>query len=137
VQPHSTRLLAFAALPLAFASVLACHNSTGPASRAGPLSGHWLGGSEHYGPMDFVLTQTDTLITGSGVFKPPASPQAMAVIGFYSQAPAANVVLTFSAENAVPAVIVGHVSAQLDSITGNLMIAFSTLQEPAIFVRQR
>jgi hypothetical protein len=86
--------------------------------------------------MDFVLTQTDTLITGSGEFTAPATPQAMAVIGFYSKAPAANVVLTFSAENAVPAIIIGHASSQQDSITGNFMIAFTSTQEPATFVRQ-
>lgn len=116
----------------------ACHDSTGPKVTPGPTSGHWSGTPSGYGPMDFTITQTDTLISGSGTIQAPdGTVEPMDVIGFVpTVTDSTPVIMTFSAENVVPAVFVGALSLNHNVLNGSLTITFVSQTVSVSFARQ-
>ncbi|HWZ29461.1 MAG TPA: hypothetical protein VNX15_12915 [Gemmatimonadales bacterium] len=115
---------------------LACSNSTGP--KAGPTSGHWTGSPDVYLPLDFTVMQTDTIITGSGTIRSPEdSVEKLAVIGFVpTVSDSTPVIMTFSAENVVPAVFIGALSADGKTMTGTLTVTFIATTDTVTFTRK-
>lgn len=106
------------ALFLTALAITACHDSVGP---TGPMSGRWKGTPSVYSPMDFTLTQTDTLIQGSGTLSAKV-PEPMVVIGFVSSVSATPVALTFAVENVFPGVFLGTLSQDGKSVHGTFYL---------------
>lgn len=125
------------AAPLLVLSLGGCHDSTGPKA-AGPTSGHWVGTPSVYLPMDFTISQNDTLIAGTGTLSAPSGDQPMDVIGFTPTATpdSTEVVMTFSAENVVPGIFVGGMSQDGKTIHGTFQVAFLGTQDTVTFTRK-
>lgn len=136
VMRRAARVLILALTPAVAAG--ACHDSTGPKVAPGPTSGHWTGSPSGYGPMDFTITQTDTLISGSGtIHGPDGTVEPMDVIGFVPTATDSTpVIMTFSAENVVPSVFIGALSQDGAHLIGNLTITFVSQVDTITFLRQ-
>jgi hypothetical protein len=91
-----------------------------------------------YFPVDFTLTQTDSIITGTGrVFPPADSSQQMSVIGFVPTiSDSTPVIMTFSVENVVPAVFIGALRPDGNTMAGTLLVAFVGTQDTVTFTRK-
>ena len=135
MTPPRCSPLAVCLFGLAPLLVMGCSDSTSP---GGPVAGHWTGSPAGYAPMDFNLKQTDTLISGSGQLG-GTRPQPMAAIGFYSTNPtfANRVALTFSAENTIPAIFLGNLSANGDTLRGTFTIMDHIPVDTLAFIRSQ
>jgi hypothetical protein len=125
---------------LAFGVVLVggCDEGTAPAV-SGPVTGRWKTQAGFSNPIDVTLSQSDTVIEGSGTMDATPGPRRMVVIGHFSSSQTAphRVILTFSGVNTTPAVLFANLSANQDSLSGNYQWMFGLPTEAAVFIRQR
>jgi len=118
--PNLSARIIRAARALTFIVVItaswACDDSTGPES--GPLAGRWRSpASVSYDGVTFTLRHEESLLIGEGTLE-KTPPERALVIGQTS--PGNNVHLTFSAENTIPALFLGTVSADGGAMTGTI-----------------
>ncbi len=122
-------------LPCAIAalcSIAGCSDAMAP---GGPFSGHWAGTPPDYPALDFSLTQRDTVLTGSGTIAltyPAPYTQPLLVIGNDYRT---TLALTFSAENTIPAIFRGSLSANGDTLIGRLQVWGASSDTAAAFRR--
>ncbi len=117
---------------LALCSIAGCSDATAP---SGPFSGRWAGTPPNYPELEFSLTQRDSELTGSGTITltyPAPYTQPMLVIGTDFRT---TLALTFSAENTIPAIFRGSLSANGDTLVGRLQVWGASSDTAAAFHR--